>query len=79
VKALNRALSALVKEDKRERSQPLNAGRYWSRDEIANVCSEVQEGMDIHEIAKLHDRTVPAIVARLIRLGKIKPPTGRAA
>lgn len=73
VKALNRALGALVKQEERERFKPQNAGRYWSREEVAKIYDEVQQGMDFHEIAKLHDRTVGSIVARLIKLGKSGP------
>lgn len=29
--------------------------------------------MDFREIAKAHNRTVPSIVARLVKLGKIAP------
>src|SRR4051812_27748011 len=79
VKALNRALGALVKQEERERSKPQNSGRYWSREEVAKIYDEVQQGMDFHEIARLHDRTVGSIVARLIKLGKIKPPATKAA
>ena len=73
VKALNRALSALVQLEQRERSQPGNAGKYWSREEDAKLCAEVRKGIDFHEIAKSHHRTVPSIVARLVKLGEIKP------
>jgi hypothetical protein len=79
VKALNRALAALVKQEERERFKPQNSGRYWSREEVAKIYEEVRQGMDFHEIAKLHDRTVGSIVARLIKLGKIKPPAIKAA
>ncbi len=73
VKALNRALAALVEAQGREQRRPANAGRYWSRQEDAQVCAEVRRGIDFHEIAKTHNRTVPSIVARLIKLGEIKP------
>jgi hypothetical protein len=74
VKTLNRALGALVQLEQREREKPTNAGRYWSRAEIAQVCEEVRKGVDFHEIAKLHNRTVGSIVARLVKLGKINAP-----
>jgi len=74
VRALNRALGALLQEEEREQRRPENAGRYWSRQEDAQVCAEVRRGIDFHEIAKTHNRTVPAIVARLVKLGEIKPP-----
>jgi hypothetical protein len=78
VKALNRALAALVKQEERERFKPQNSGR-WSRKEVAKVYDEVQQGMDFQEIGRRHDRTVGSIVARLIKLGKIKPPSDKAA
>ena len=74
VRALNRALGALLQEEEREQRRPENAGRYWSRQEDAQVCAEVRRGIDFHEIAKTHNRTVPSIVARLVKLGEIKPP-----
>lgn len=73
VKALNRALGALLQSEQREQQRPAQAGRYWSRDEDAQVCAEVRRGIDFREIAKSHNRTVPSIVARLIKLGEIRP------
>ena len=58
VKALNRAISSLVQEEKREQRKPTNAFRSWTRAEDAQVCEEVRGGMDFHEIAKAHNRTV---------------------
>lgn len=75
VRAMNRALGALLQAEERERSTPANAGRYWSRDEDAKLCAELRRGIDFHEIAKTHNRTVPSIVARLVKLGEIKPST----
>ena len=73
IKALNRALAALVQLQQREERRPAQAGRYWSREEDAQVCGELRRGIDFHEIAKSHNRTVPSIVARLIKLGEIRP------
>jgi len=73
VKALNRALGALLYLEQREQQRPPNAGRSWSRDEDAQVCAEVRRGIDFQEIAKSHNRTVPSIVARLVKLGEIRP------
>jgi len=73
IKALNRSLAALTAQQQREQNRPMNAGRYWSQPEDAQVCEEVRKGMDFTEIAKTHNRTVPAIVARLVKLGKIVP------
>ena len=73
IKALNRSLGALVQLEQREQHRPAHSGRYWSHDEDAQVCAELRRGIDFHEIAKSHNRTVPSIVARLIKLGEIRP------
>jgi hypothetical protein len=73
VRALNRALAALIAQQEREKNRPQNAGRSWSRAEDEQVCEEVRQGNDFAQIAKAHNRSVPAIVARLVKLGKIAP------
>jgi hypothetical protein len=73
VKALNRALGALLAQQDREKRNPANGGRAWSRAEDKQVCDEVGQGQDINDIAKTHNRTVPAIAARLVKLGKVAP------
>ena len=73
VMALNRALAALVTQQERELKKPASAGKYWSHSEDEQVCEELRKGMDFNEIAKTHGRTVPSIVARLVKLGKIAP------
>jgi len=77
VKALNRALGALIAQQERATKSPGNAFKTWSRAEDAQVCEALRAGKDFVEIAKAHNRTVPAIVARLVKLGKITP--GKAA
>jgi hypothetical protein len=79
IKALNRALGALLQLEQREQRQPAQAGRSWSRDEDTRVCAEVRRGLDFQEIAKSHSRTVPSIVARLVKLGEIKPGASRTS
>ena len=79
VRALNRALAALVQLEHRERNKPLNAGRKWTHAEDAQICEEVRSGTDFHEIAKKHNRSVGSIVARLVKLGKIAAPPPKAA
>jgi len=79
IKALNRAVAALVAAEERERNKPTNAGKYWSRAEDAQVCEEVRKGINFHEIAKTHNRSVGSIVARLVKLGKIAAPPPKAA
>ena len=77
VRALNRAISALVAEQGRETKRPRNAFRTWTRAEDAQVCEELRKGMDFKDIAKAHDRMIPSIVARLVKLGKIAPQAAR--
>ncbi|MGO9126579.1 MAG: hypothetical protein ACLP6G_17040 [Terriglobales bacterium] len=77
VKALNRALSLLVAQQDREKRSPANAGRAWSRAEDQQVCEDLRQGKDINEMAKAHNRTVPAIAARLVKLGKIALPKAK--
>ncbi len=74
--ALHRAISALeslAEREKAKQAQAANAGRYWSKAEDAQVCEELRQGLDFQQIAKKHNRSVPSIVARLIKLGKIVP------
>ncbi len=73
VMALNRALAALVTQQERELKKPVSAGQYWSRAEDKQVCEELRKGMNFEEIAKAHNRTVPSIIVRLVKLGKIEP------
>jgi hypothetical protein len=73
VMALNRALAALVTLQERELKKPASAGQYWSRAEDKQICEELHKGMDFEDIAKSHNRTVPSIIVRLVKLGKIAP------
>ena len=76
VKALNRALAALVAQQDREKKRPSNAGRTWSQTEDAQICEELRAGTDFHDIAKKHNRSIASILARLVKLGKIAPTKG---
>jgi hypothetical protein len=86
VKALNRAVGALLSQQERDRNRPTSAGKYWNHAEDEQVCQELRKGIDFHQIAKIHNRTVGSIVARLIKLGKVTagdsgqlfPPDGRS-
>jgi hypothetical protein len=72
-------LGALVQLEQREGTRLGDAGRTWTRTEDAQVCEEVQRGIDFHEIAKTHNRTVGSLVARLVKLGKIASLPNKAA
>ena len=79
VKALNRALAALVQSEENIRRRPVNSGRYWSHAEDQKICEELRNGLDFHLIAKAHNRSVGSIVARLVKLGKIAAKTSSKA
>jgi hypothetical protein len=81
VRALNRGVQALEFQQERERARrflPSNAGKPWSKIEDAQMCEEMRRGINYQEIARLHDRTVGSIVARLMRLGKISANTNHS-
>src|SRR5689334_21473797 len=44
VKALNRALSALIQQEQWEKNRPLNAFRTWTRSEDMQVCDQLRRG-----------------------------------
>jgi hypothetical protein len=79
VKALNKALSPLIQLEQWEKNRPPNAFRTWTRSEDTQVCDELRKGIALDEMAKLHHRTVPAILARLMKLGKISPVSAQLA
>jgi len=74
VRALHCAIGALEFQYERERAKrflPSNAGKSWSSQEDTQICDEIKGGIAFQEIAKIHNRTVGSIIARLVRLGKI--------
>jgi len=73
VKALNRALASLVSQQERDLKRPSNAGKAWTPAEDEQVCQELRQGTDFNQIAKVHNRSIAAILARLVKLGKITP------
>ena len=78
VRALNQAVGALEIMQERLRNKkasPAKAGKSWSRAEDQQVCEELRRGIDFHQIAKTHNRTIGSIIARLVKLGQIGPNT----
>lgn len=78
VRALHQAIAALEFVEERERNKrtlPAKAGKSWTRAEDQQVCEELRRGIDFQQIAKTHNRSVGAIVARPVKLGKIGPGT----
>ena len=59
------------KESELKQSRPNGAGASWSEEEDAQLDEEFKSGMEVSEIAKVHDRTVGAIRSRLKRHGEI--------
>lgn len=53
-----------------------NAGRPWSPAEDERLEQAHAAGMRVAELARAHERTTGAITARLVKLGRIKPPPG---
>jgi hypothetical protein len=51
---------------------PEKTGKPWTSEENTTLVTEFDSGMDIATIAARHDRTIGAINARLMKLGKIQ-------
>ena len=84
VRAMHRAVGALefvLERDEMRKALPPNAGKSWTHEEDQQVCDELRRGTNFQQIAKAHNRTVGAILARLVKLGKItaKPSAPKAA
>lgn len=75
VRALHRAVLALEFQQRKERPRklmPANTGKPWSEEEDARLELELRRGMALDEIARIHNRRMGSVVARLMR---IKPST----
>jgi len=78
IRALFVAVKALERMEDRERrlrALPSNAGKAWSKAEDDTLLAAFDAGITARAIASKHGRTVEAIVARLVRLGRIKERT----
>jgi hypothetical protein len=73
IKALRAALAALASgpSQKKLRDLPAQAGKAWDEAEDATLVREFDAGATRAAMAKAHGRTLGAIKARLILLGKI--------
>ena len=75
VRALYTALMALerwAKAEERKKRLPPNAGAPWSFEEETELIQGFEQGLSLAELAKKHGRTIGAIRARLIKVGKIE-------
>jgi hypothetical protein len=68
-----RALEFMQDRERRKRSWPAQSGKAWSRAEDQQVCEELRRGIDLHQMARTHNRTIGSIIARLVKLGQIGP------
>lgn len=75
-RALHTALDVMEENRQREERKaqlPPNAGRPWDDAEDKKLCEEFHRAVPFDEIAQVHSRTRGAIIARLVKLGKIHP------
>ena len=75
-RALYTAVQVLEESRQREERKaqlPPNAGRAWDDAEDKQLCDEFHRAVAFDEMAQVHCRTRGAIIARLIKLGKIRP------
>ena len=78
IRALFTAVRALEGPSKPD--GPTKAGGRWTDDEDRQLTEAFDAGSSIKELAQKHDRTRGAIRSRLVKLGKIDPPsTGETA
>jgi hypothetical protein len=78
VRAMYRALGALEVQQKRELKQkdvPENAGKPWSDEDDKRLTAEFDAGAKIGDMARIFKRSIGAIEARLVSMGKIQPPS----
>jgi hypothetical protein len=74
VRALVKAIEVMEAAEKRERrSAGPNSFNMWTKEEEDRLNEEFQKHLDFNEMARLHKRSVGAIVKRLEKLGKIAP------
>jgi len=52
---------------------PSNTGVPWDQGEDARLGKAFDEGRNIEQLAKAHGRTVGAMRARLVKLGRMDP------
>ncbi|HET7453556.1 MAG TPA: hypothetical protein VFL12_12485 [Thermoanaerobaculia bacterium] len=82
IRALFLAAQALERANRRDAGKaqanlPPAAGKPWTPEEDARLTSEFQTTKDFRTIAEMHQRTVGAVSARLVRLGLLPRANGR--
>ena len=76
VRALHVAIDLLKPRRGSRIEIPANAGKQWCEEEDLKLLASFDGGVSIEEIARLHERTVAGIEARLSRHGRL-PSTWR--
>ncbi|NQU05935.1 MAG: hypothetical protein HQ568_07565 [Calditrichaeota bacterium] len=74
IRALFAAVNAFdfqVRREERRKKLPNNAGKQWTTEEDQELISAFNDGNEVKEIAKIHERTRGAIASRLVVLGQI--------
>lgn len=72
-----RALHSVIMElDNKNKSQTKkyreNSGKPWTEEEEKQLIDEYHEGLKVKDIAKAHERSNGAIMARLLKLGEVE-------
>lgn len=71
-----RYLEPQAQKEKRRASQPANAGKPWTREQDQQLAESFDTGTKPHKLAEQMHRSRSAVVARLIKLGKMTPEEG---
>lgn len=59
-------------DSKRGKIKYPNSGKVWEKEEDLSLSKEFYEDIPLHEISKIHGRTLGAINSRLLKLGLIE-------
>ena len=71
VRALYEAASALGRIERRKAQPPQKTGEPWSGDEHGKLLGAFDAGRALQELAALHERTMRAMRARLLKYGRV--------
>ncbi len=74
VRALYEAATALERVERFERRKaqmPAKTGEPWSEDEDRKLLAAFDAGRALQELASVHERTMGAVRARLLKYGRI--------
>src|SRR5216683_1573687 len=71
VRALYEAASAIERFERRKAQLPQKTGEPWSEDEDRKLLAAFDAGRALQELAALHERTMGAVRARLLKYGRI--------